>query len=137
MATSRLNEVKPPQHAGTPRSRPSIFSIFLISSQFLSETSFGSTLSAAITRSGTEAQALLTTCSGGGGFGFLAGGGGGGSTFRFGGAFEAAPLPAFVILPNSIFFSGFEEDAARGALSFFSFCGFYFLAGGSPVKNSG
>ena len=121
---------------GTPRSRPSIFSIFLISSQFFSVTSFGRTLSAAITRSGTDAQAELTTCSGGGGFGFFAGGGVGGRSLRLGGAFEAAPLPAFVILPSSSFFSGFEA-AERGARSFFSFCGFSFLAGGSPVKNSG
>jgi len=78
-------------------------------------------LSAAITRSGTEAQALFTTCSGGGGFGFLAGGGEGGSTFLLGGAFEAAPFPAFVILPSSSFFSGFADDDERGALSFFSF----------------
>ena len=122
---------------GTPRSRPSIFSIFLISSQFFSVTNFGRTLSAAITLSGTEAQALFTTCSGGGGFGFLAGGGVGGRSLRLGGAFEAAPLPAFVIFPSSIFFSGFADDDDRGALSFFSFCGFSFLAGGSPVKNSG
>ena len=51
-------------------------------------------------------------------------------------AFEAAPLPAFVILPSSSFFSGFEA-ADLGARSFLSFCGFSFLAGGSPVKNSG
>ena len=107
-------------HDGTPRSRPSIFSIFLISSQFFSFTNFGSTLSAAITRSGTEAQALFTTCSGGGGFGFLAGGGVGGRSLRLG-AFEAAPLPAFVILPSSSFFSGFADDEDLGALSFFSF----------------